>query len=119
MVLDAMSIREYIQYDQKAKRNFGYVDCGARSTAGNSNDVVASDALVAMLVSMKGNWKIPLGYFLTRSITADVQAGIVREALLRTFDCGVRVRVVTMDGTAHNTSTFKVLGCNILPKKIV
>ena len=55
---------------------------------------------------------------LPRSITADVQAGIIREALLRTFDCGVKVRVVTMDGTAHNVSTYKVLGCNLQPKKM-
>ena len=41
---------------------------------------------------------------------------IVREALIKTFDCGVRVRVVTMDGTQHNVSTFKLLGCNMQPK---
>jgi len=35
LVLDAMSIKEYIQYDQKAKKNFGYVDYGSGSTAGN------------------------------------------------------------------------------------
>ena len=71
-----------------------------------------------MLVSMKGRWKLPLGYFLTKSITADVQAGMVREALIRTYEAGVKVRVCTMDGTAHNTSTYKKLGCNILPNKI-
>ena len=58
------------------------------------------------------------GYFLTKSITAEIQAGMIREALLRTYDAGVKVRVITMDGTAHNTSTFKKLGCNILPDKI-
>ena len=63
-----MSIKEYIQYDQKAKKNFGYVDHGAKSTAGNTTDIIASDALVAMLVSLKGNWKLPLGYFLTRDV---------------------------------------------------
>ena len=38
---------------------------------------------------------------------------IVREALIKTFDCGVHVRVVTMNGTAHHVSTFKLLGCNL------
>ena len=38
--------------------------------------------------------------------------------MIRSYDAGVKVRCTTMDGTAHNTSTFKLLGCNLLPKKI-
>ena len=117
LVLDAMSIKSYLQYDHKLGRNFGYVDHGSRSSEGNS-DVIATDALVAMIVSMDGSWKLPLGYFLCKSITSEVQAGMIREALIRTYDAGVKVRVCTMDGTAHNTSTFKKLGCNLLPKQI-
>ena len=61
IVVDAMSIKEYLQYDPKIKRTFGYVDHGANATATGSN-VIATDALVVMLVSMKGRWKLPLAY---------------------------------------------------------
>ena len=117
LTLDEMSLKSYLNYDPKLKRNFGYVDHGGNTNITGSNEI-ATDALVVMLVSMRGRWKLPLGYMLTKSITADVQAGIIREALRRSFDAGVRVRVLTMDGTAHNTSTYKALGCNLLPTKI-
>ena len=117
LVLDAMSVKSHIQYDPSLQRNFGFVDYGGHATSGES-DVMATDSLVCMIVGMEGSWKLPVGYFLTKSITAEVQAGIIREALIRIYDSGISVRVCTMDGTAHNTSTYKNLGCDILVKNI-
>jgi hypothetical protein len=39
-----------------------------------------------------------------------ILSGIVREALVKTFDAGVTVRNVTFDGTGHNISAMKALG---------
>ena len=76
LTLDEMSLKSYLNYDPKMKKTFGYVDHGANSTTTSGSNVLASDALVIMLVSMKGRWKLPLGYFLTKSITADIQGTI-------------------------------------------
>ena len=117
LILDAMSIKSVIQYDPSKKQNFGFIDHGGHSTSGDY-DQMATDALVCMLVGLKGSWKLPCGYFLCKSITAEVQAGMIREALVRSYEAGIKVRVLTMDGTAHNTSTFKTLGCDLLPDEI-
>ena len=101
-MLDEMSIKSLIEYDPKSGKNFGFIDLGAHSTSGDY-DTPAEDSLVCMLVGMKGSWKIPVGYFLTKSISAEVQSGIIKEVLHRTFEIGLKVRCLTMDGTSHNT----------------
>jgi len=45
-----------------------------------------------------------------RGTTGGLLAGIVRVALIRTFEVDVRVWTVTMDGTHHNISAFHSLG---------
>ena len=117
LILDAMSIKSVIQFDPSKKQNFGFVDHGGLATSGDF-DQMATDTLVCMIVGLKGHWKMPVGYFMTRSITAEVQAGMVREALIRSYEAGLKIRVCIMDGTAHNTSTFKALGCDLLPDEL-
>ena len=93
-----MSLKSLIMYDTSMKRNFGYVDLGGHSTSGESN-VMASDALVCMIVGMEGNWKLPLGYFLTKGLSSDVQAGkctIVKWCCYGQFSCGKIFSHVTL-----------------------
>ena len=92
LILDAMSIKSVIQFDPSKKQNFGFVDHGGLATSGDF-DQMATDALVCMKVGLMGHWKMPVGYFMTRSITAEVQAGMVREALIRSYEAVVCVCV--------------------------
>ena len=67
---------------------------------------------------MKSHWKIPIGYYLIKSVNSGILSGIIREAIRRAYEVGVHVRVTTMDGTRHNVSAFDALGCNMQPKDI-
>jgi hypothetical protein len=66
-----------------------------------------------MLVCLNGKWKFPIGYFLQAKSTATVQAGLVQTAITMANEVGVRVWLVTCDGTSTNLSTMTQLGCKI------
>ena len=69
--------------------------------------------LVCMLTGIRGNWKIPIAYFLVKGTKAGIQSGIIRECLLASFDVGINVLNVTMDGTSHNITALEKLGAKI------
>ncbi|XP_058622508.1 THAP domain-containing protein 6-like isoform X2 [Onychostoma macrolepis] len=56
LMLDAMSIKNHVQYDPQTQTMFGYVDMGDRL---NETDV-ASEVLVFMVVGLQGYWKAPI-----------------------------------------------------------
>ena len=61
LMLDAMSIKKHLQYNPRTKQMSGYVDLG---NGCNETDP-ATEALVLMVVGLKGHWKAPIGYFFT------------------------------------------------------
>ena len=61
LICDGMSIQELLKYCQKLTTMVGYVDYG-EGIAVPDPDVVATEALVFMLVSFRGGWKYPVGY---------------------------------------------------------
>lgn len=62
LMLDAMSIKNHVQYDPQTQTMFGYVDMGDRL---NETDM-ASDVLVFTVVGLQGYWKAPIAYYLTK-----------------------------------------------------
>jgi hypothetical protein len=116
LCVDGMSIKELIQFDQKLGKCVGYVDLGGGSSTGE--DVPANESLVVMAVGLRSYWKLPLAYFLIKGVSADILAGIIREALCKCYESGVNVRTVCMDGTIHNISAFNKLGCTMQPKEL-
>jgi hypothetical protein len=59
LMLDEMSIRKAIEFDDK--QFSAYVDMGTEIT---SEDLPpATSALVFMVVCLNSNWKVPVGYF--------------------------------------------------------
>lgn len=52
------------------QKKLGYMNFGKSPVEGRE-EVLATQVLVFMLVSMTENWKIPVGYFLTAGISAD------------------------------------------------
>ncbi len=71
---------------------------------------LASEALVFLLVALRGHWKCLIGYFLTDKLSANVQAHLVRIALIKAAEVDPRVWCVTCDGITANLGTFENLG---------
>jgi len=110
ITMDEMAIRKQIEYDGTQFR--GYVDHG---TGNNDSDSlpVATEALVLMVVPLNCSWKIPIGYFLINSLTAEEKANLVREAIVRLNDINIEVVCLTCDGAPNNMSMFTELGASV------
>ena len=109
LLLDAMAIKQQIDYDTHKQKFTGYVDLGN----GDELDCEAKEVLVFMLVGLKGHWKAPIAYFFTRSLPVEVQTELVTHCLSKLQELGFCVRVVTMDGHATNKAMCKKFGCNL------
>ena len=107
LVLDAMAIRKQIQWEPANNRYSGFADYGPLEAP----KIVASEALVFLLVGLRSHWKQPIGYFLTDKANAAVQAALINMALVKASAAGLKVWCVTSDGTTTNITTFKKLGC--------
>jgi hypothetical protein len=72
-----MSIREQLIFDNH--RFHGGIDLGTTHTLDQDNDNIstAKNALVFMAVSLNGSWKVPLGYFLIRSLPGSERANLL------------------------------------------
>ena len=109
LVIDAMAIKQQIIWDPKSKQFIGYCDFGINLDIECTNNT-ATEALVFMLTSCNGKWKIPIGYVLQNKIGATAQAELIKCALSLTHAAGLKVWSITC---ATNFSTMKKLGCNL------
>ena len=111
LVIDAMSVKQQIDFDTKTRKMVGFLDLGDGADALEE----AKEVLVFMIVGLKGHWKIPIAYFFTRSLTAQVQCQLVLHALEYLHDIGHFVTGITMDGHATNVAMCHILGCDFDP----
>ena len=109
LMIDAMALKKHISYDASSQESIGYVDLGS----GPCEDAdVASEALVLLVVGLKGHWKAPISYFFTRSLTQDLQKNLVECALVALDEVGVTVSLLTMNGHATNLGMARLFGCD-------
>ncbi|CAB4038383.1 THAP domain-containing 9, partial, partial [Paramuricea clavata] len=109
LIIDAMSIRKQTLWDPKKEQYSGFVNYGP--VPPEDPETLASEALVFILVGTRNRWKCPIGYFLADKMNAKTQAQLVRMALEKAADAGLRVWSITAHGTSVNVSTFTQLGC--------
>lgn len=83
-----MAIRQQILWNEQQQRYVGFCDYGNNINIEN-NDMESTEALVFMLVSLKGVWKWPIAYFLKRSLSATTLAELIQTAL--TY-CKIRIK---------------------------
>ena len=93
----------------------GFVNYG-EGIVGFDEDSIATEALVLMLVGLRGHWKCPVGYFLENGLNATNLHALNRNALKLAFDHKLTVHTVTCDGTSTNLKSMRKLGCDIGPK---
>lgn len=83
LVLDEISIRERLHASNS--KLYGVIDLGTGiqdSCDRDTEDIpMANKALVVMAVSLKERWKVPIGYFITRSLDGDAMASLVTTSL--------------------------------------
>jgi hypothetical protein len=56
-----------------------------------------------MVVALNENWKVPVGYFLIKSLRAQERADIINRSLTRLQDTGAKCHSITFDGASVNT----------------
>ncbi len=78
-------------YNTSQDKYEGFVDFGPDLDLGEdvNREVLATEALVFMLVGLTGRWKFPIGYFLINKIDADVQSRLVQIALNLSHEHGL------------------------------
>lgn len=63
-----------------------------------------------LFLGLKGSWKAPIAYFLTRTLNAATLAQLVQHSLLTLHEQGLRVHCITMDGHQSNIAMARILG---------
>lgn len=136
LVFDAISIRKSIVWDPAKGIMSGFCNFGGAGESqddgdqqipvdyGNKiclegNEIPATQALVFMLVSLCGKFKWPIAYFLIHSLTANILAELVKDALVLSHKFGVKIWSVTCHGTYTNLLAMKYLGCDIFCERYV
>ena len=72
-----MSIRKQVIYDPKEGKHIGFIDVGCDIKI-DYHEVFATEALVFQVVSLKGNFKCAVGYFLINSISSNVLSQLIK-----------------------------------------
>ena len=109
LIIDALSIRKQMLWDNNKDNFVGFVNYGPIPAL--KPDVLATEAVVFLLVGTRSNWKCTIGYFLADKMSSQTQAELVKIALKMAAEAGLRVWSITADGTKVNLSMFKELGC--------
>lgn len=108
LVIDEMAIRKQLEWT--GKKVVGYVNFGVDFE--DDSNVLAKEVFVLMLVCINGSWKIPLGYFLTDSLSGDQKSSIVTQCIKLAEETGVKIVSLTCDGPTSNITMGKMLGCS-------
>ena len=109
--VDELAIKKTLEWDKRNFKFAGHVDYG--NLKGEPLDLVASNALVLLASGLQRPWFVPIGYFLTNSVNADILQHIIFEAINLLTEKGAEVHAVIFDGAPKNISMAKKLGCNI------
>ncbi|KAF0039233.1 hypothetical protein F2P81_007468 [Scophthalmus maximus] len=88
LMMDEMCIHKQTEFG-------GVFDIGA----GEMENVVATQALVLMVIAINESWKIPIAYFLINIMRGAERANLIRESLVRLHESGVRVVSLTCQQT--------------------
>lgn len=109
LIVDEMAIKKDSEYCSSRGCFVGGIDFGN----GPINEPLANSALVVQLVSLGGQWKAPVAYFLTTHASGEQLSIIIKDSISYAFEAGLSVLCVVSDGTSTNFSAAKKLGVDI------
>lgn len=95
LMVDEISLKQNLQYDQYSDVIVGFEDLGGQYKRSRE---YAGNALVFMLRGIASNWNQPVGYVFTRkACKADVVKALLMECLEKCDEAGCKVNVVLSD----------------------
>lgn len=106
ITVDEIHIRQFVEWDGKSYE--GFTDIG---TSVESSEL-ATSALVFMAVALNSSWKIPIGYFLIKSLGADERANLTKTCLQLLYETGAECHSITFDGAPTNILMCQKLGAS-------
>lgn len=107
--MDEMKTHQLTEYVSSTQRYYGYVDHGFDFMPDNSDK--ATDVLLFLLVGINTTWKLPIGYFLVKGVTAQQKAQLVTQVFHLVHETGVEIKALTCDGTKANLAIAEKPGC--------
>ena len=116
LVLDGMSIRKQAIVQKGSDKIIGHVDYGGSIGSGDKSGVLATEALVLLLVPLLERTRYPVGFFFIDKIDSQLQASLVTQCLTLAHEHKIEVVNVTCDGAPSNIATLNKLGASI-PEK--
>ena len=105
-----MSIKKSIFNDRSTGKFLGFVNYG-EDVVTTDPDKIAREALVFMLVGLRGHWKMPVGYVLIDHFNGNEFCCLISMALSLSRNHNLKVRSVTCDGLSSNFTGLTQLGC--------
>lgn len=114
VAFDEMSIKKFAFYCKSSHKWKGLVDLGGQleECDEQGNRKKASKALVFMLVHINGNFKTPVAYYLSDSLTGDDKSILLKDILIKLNEKNINVVSLTFDGDESNQKACKLLGAN-------
>ena len=104
-----MSIKSDLVFDSRSGELVGFMN-KEKWTFCEGREKVATHALVFYVVGINSNLKISLGFFGTRTATADVLYPLFWQAVGCLEECGPKVVVSTSDKAAANQKLYQLHG---------
>ena len=112
LLLDEMSIKANLSYDQSHDKIAGFEDYGEFG----SGKQIANNALVFMVKGIAKKWKQPIAYFLSKNAaSAEQLQTLISVAIEKLNSIGLHVRVIISDQGPTNQQMFKFF--NVTPEK--
>lgn len=109
LMLDEIYLRKGFSCDPARHKIMGFVDLGHLG----GRPVPAKHALVFMVRGIYGNWKMPVAYYFTGSLTAEELTGITIDVLQALHVTGLQVRTIVADAAPTNIAMFGKLGASV------
>lgn len=107
-----MSIKKQVLWNEKSNKFIGFCNYGNELQI-EGTITLATESQEFMLVSLRGRWKLPVGYVLLNKTSAVSQAEFIKSVLSHAHNAGIVIWSVTCDGAYTNFATLKLLGCEL------
>ncbi|XP_033920332.1 DNA transposase THAP9 isoform X2 [Melopsittacus undulatus] len=117
LMVQDMPLQKQWEWDPQTQCLTGFVDLGAGILDADEAPL-ASEAIIIMAVGISSPWVAPLGYFFVNSTTGYLLAQLLRQAINKLNNIGIRVLAVTSGATACGAQTARALGIRMDPERI-